>query len=714
MPAPAGGGLVRRGLAWAVVATLTTAALLMATARPAMAHATLLSTTPTADELLSRGPDDVELVFDEPVEVVDGAVRVFGPSGERVDRGQVEIDDTTLRAPIDSDAQGTYTVAWRVLSGDSHNLEGSFVFHVGTKTGAIDIADADDPPTEVAGTLGRLLAIAGTLLLFGAGFMRLLNGPEQAVADRLRLLAMGGAGTGVFGTVLILVARAAESSGRPLLEAISLVPDLATDTRTGRLSAARGLILALGLIAAAHRPTWSRAPWLAIATATIAMALTSSSGHAWTADQRLVALGADLGHQVAVGIWVGGAVGLLVALRATAARSRLARRFSAAALVSAVVVAVTGTVSAFIQLGSWDALTSTGYGQLVAVKVAGFVILVTFGWMNRRHLVPIVERAASPLLRSLRWEVLVAVGVLAVTAVLVDQPPGRTSVDQPYNASVTVEGATVQLTVTPARTGPNDMHLYFYDASTGEALAVDAVEVMAATAELPPRRLDVIPVTASHVSVLGVSFTAPGELDGRGHRSSEPALPPPSPSRFRSDDPLHCYQGSRRARRAPPRPPRRARRRPRVCPRRRGRPRRRIPRSRHRSHRAVRDPADLGERRPCRGGRHHHRHSHRPGRHAPDTRPHGAGRPGRSLLGHRRVPDGRELDRAVHRRDPYGDDGGCGGGRRTDHHDHFDVHDDDHGGGHAGRPNRPARTTTRAMGAVSASVAFLLRCSSDS
>ena len=283
------------------------------------------------------------------------------------------------------------------------------------------------------------------------------------------------------------------------------------DTRTGRLSVARGLALAVGLSAVWQGRLWRRAPWSAAATAAVAMALVAASGHAWTADERWAALLADVGHQAAAGVWVGGAVALLVALRTTAHRSRLARRFSTAALVSALAVAATGTISSLIHLGSWNALTSTGYGQLVAVKVALFVILVTFGWLNRRHLVPIVERAATPLIRSLRWEVLVAFGVLVLTSVLVDQPPGRTSMARPFSGSASVEDATVQVTVAPARTGTNDVHLYFYDATTAEALPVDAVEVSASTADLPPRRLDVIPVTASHVSVLGTSFTSPGD-----------------------------------------------------------------------------------------------------------------------------------------------------------------------------------------------------------
>ena len=512
MPANrAGGGLVRPGFVWLVLSMLLATALLLATSSPAMAHATLLSTTPTGDETLERAPDRVELEFDEPVEVVDGAVRVFGPDGERVDSGRVDVDGATLSAPIDGGQRGTYTVAWRALSGDSHNLSGSFVFHVGERTGATAIDDSDDPVVAVGGAFGRFLAFAGTMALFGAALIWLLSGRDLLAEDRLRLLAAGGAVAGTLGCGLVLLARAAESAGKPLFGAVSLVPDLVVDTRTGRLSAARGGLLALAALGASSRSMWRRAPWLFLILATGAMALTALAGHAWTAERQLVALSADLGHQVAAAIWIGGLLAVIVALRVTASRSELARRFSAAALVGAVVVAVTGTISGIINVGSWDALTTTGYGQLVLAKIAGFIILVTFGWLNRRYLLPIVERAAKPLLRSMRWELLVAVAVLVVTTMLVDEPPGRTSVDQPFSSSVTADQTTVQISVTPARTGVNDVHLYFFDAATGVNLPVDAVEMTAATADLPPRRLDVIPVTASHVSALSVSFPSPGE-----------------------------------------------------------------------------------------------------------------------------------------------------------------------------------------------------------
>ena len=504
------GARLRRGVTFMVLAAVMVLGMVVAGAGPASAHATLISTVPAGDEVLSSAPSQVELRFDEPVDVVEGAVRVFGPDGSRADQGRVDVDGSTLQVLIDNQGEGTYTVAWRVLSEDSHNLESSFVFHVGTRTGAAEISESDDRLAVALGTAGRLPALAGMLLLFGTAAIRLLNGAEQNVSERLRPLAIGGAAMGAFGTVLILLSSAATTSGRPVLEALRFVPDLAIDTRTGRLVAIRALVLAAAALAALSLRAWNAAAWPVLAASVAAMGLLSASGHAWTADQRTLAWVSDLGHQVAAGTWVGGAAALLVALRTTSAPSQLARRFSNAALVAAVVVAATGTASGLINTGSWDAVTSTGYGRLVGAKAAGFLVLLTFGWMNRRHLVPLVERATAPLLRSLRWEVVAAVGVLAVTAVLIDQPPGRSTVEQPFNGYETSDEVMAQLTVEPARTGTNDLHLYFYDEATGAQLPVDAVEVTAATAGIPARRLDLVPVSASHVSALGASLTTPG------------------------------------------------------------------------------------------------------------------------------------------------------------------------------------------------------------
>src|SRR3546814_9395888 len=63
--------------------------------------------------------------------------------------------------------------------------------------------------------------------------------------------------------------------------------------------------------------------WAALAATGTAMVLTTLAGHAWTAEQRAIAVASDVTHQLAVGIWIGGAVALLAVLRSRDDRGRL-------------------------------------------------------------------------------------------------------------------------------------------------------------------------------------------------------------------------------------------------------------------------------------------------------------------------------------------------------------------------------------------------------
>ncbi|HET9609158.1 MAG TPA: copper resistance protein CopC [Acidimicrobiales bacterium] len=602
MSARAAAGVRGRAVAAALVLG---AGLLLGDASPAGAHATLVGTVPAADAMLDAAPDVVELQFDEPVEVTDGAVQVFGPGGERVDRGTVDTDDgMTLRASLDADDTGTYTVAWRVTSEDSHTITGSFVFHNGTQTGAVAVAgDRADTATTWAGGVGRWLALAGMLAAAGSAVLALLlprrtgrgpagrdggrpahggppadgdahtqgdapahdgptahgdapahggppadgdapthgdaptaGGPGGGVATlapaappahaaagahsldpavaRLRALAAVGALAGAAGAAVALVAMLAESAGRGLGGAVSLVPDLAPDTRTGQLALAR---IALCLVAAAAAGTatlWRRTPLPVLVPLAAALVTVSAAGHAWTAPDRVVAVASDVVHLGAVAVWAGGLLPLLVVLPLLGPdeRRRVTTRFSTVAVAAVVVVALSGTVSGWQQVRTLDALTSTTYGRLVLAKVAGLVVLVALGWVNRARLVPLVRRATSPLRRSLRIEVAVAALVLAVTAALIHEPPARTAAPSgPYDTTATADGGQVMsATVDPATAGSNDIHLYFFAGEGGEPLAVDAVQVTAGTADVPARRLQVTPVTTDHVTVAGASLPTAG------------------------------------------------------------------------------------------------------------------------------------------------------------------------------------------------------------
>ena len=512
----------RRAGRLAIATVLTGLALLAPPlAGRADAHATLIETDPADDTVVDAVPDEVALRFDEPVEVVEGGIQVVAPDGGRADEGTVDTadDGATLLVPLDDAGEGTYTVAWRVISEDSHNLTGSFVFHVGVRTGAAELEERSSTPADVTGGVGRWLAFTGAFAVVGSvalaiGPLARLGGPGPR--RRLRWLAVAGGATGAVGVLLMLVAQAADATGRGLLDAAGDTFDVAFGTRTGDLAVGRMVALALAAVLAAPGPVWKPRylPLLPGLAATASLLTASLAGHAWTAPDRALTVPADLLHTLGAATWLGGLLALVLVVRVAGdGAPRVVRWFSDLALVAVALVAVTGLVAGVVQVDSIDGLVDTGYGQLLLVKVAGFAVLLALGFVNRAVLVPKVEQGLKALLTSTRAEVGVAAAVLAVTAVLINQPPARDAVPS-GPISLTVEAAdgvdaSLQADIDPAEVGPNDIHLYFYDGS-GQPLTVDAVEITAAVGDIPPRRLDVTPVTPTHVSALDASLSSPG------------------------------------------------------------------------------------------------------------------------------------------------------------------------------------------------------------
>ena len=96
-------------------------------ATPASAHAHLVRAVPGDGATVTTAPARVRLVFDENVRT-PAAVVVTGPSGTRVDHGQVQVLDNTASVRVDVMTAGRYTVAFRVVSADGHPVSAQTSF----------------------------------------------------------------------------------------------------------------------------------------------------------------------------------------------------------------------------------------------------------------------------------------------------------------------------------------------------------------------------------------------------------------------------------------------------------------------------------------------------------------------------------------------------------------------------------------------------------
>lgn len=117
-----------RPLLAAVVATLAFASALLFSAAPASAHDVAESTAPANGASVADVPASVSITFNNrPLAIGSGVTVTAG--GENWADGPVEIiDNQAVQKLREGAPAGEYTVVWRVVSSDSHPIEGTFTF----------------------------------------------------------------------------------------------------------------------------------------------------------------------------------------------------------------------------------------------------------------------------------------------------------------------------------------------------------------------------------------------------------------------------------------------------------------------------------------------------------------------------------------------------------------------------------------------------------
>lgn len=130
-----------------VVVGLVSTSLLLWVSLPAWGHTRLESSEPAADDTVTEAFDAVLLVFNEAVSSEFAAVRVTDPAGDRVDVGPPEMAGERVEQPLGPVTEhGEYSVAWRVVAGDGHPLEGTFTFEY--VPGSEDVVESADGEVE--------------------------------------------------------------------------------------------------------------------------------------------------------------------------------------------------------------------------------------------------------------------------------------------------------------------------------------------------------------------------------------------------------------------------------------------------------------------------------------------------------------------------------------------------------------------------------------
>jgi copper transport protein len=415
----------------------------------ALLHATLLRSTPAANSHLTSPPETIRLVFSEEIVPELSQITLVRPDGSSIqlkvanDPHNVHVLVGTVTPAVPN---GRYKVDWRVLSADGHPVGGSYTFSVegtgntapsnGTvvlpstvtptpsrdstasdsAASAASLPEPEMKPVPVLASLFRGLGLGAFMTGVGVLFFGATSRERRHLAPRtliVRAIAIG--------TVLLvahLVAWLNHVSPSGSLNADFLGPALGSTIGRAELLRVVLALLTLWAIALARRDM----PALILGGA--CLVVSGAIGHPAAIDPYWT-IPAKILHLIAGSIWIGGLVWLVWLARCNDDACRIeARRVSSVALISVIVIVLSGLLQSFFFLNTPSDLIHSQYGRLVLAKMIGLTILIVFGAYNRYGLLPQLDATDGPkrLSRSVKMEIAVLTMIILIGGFLAYEP----------------------------------------------------------------------------------------------------------------------------------------------------------------------------------------------------------------------------------------------------------------------------------------------------
>jgi copper transport protein len=455
----------------------------------ASAHAILIASSPPMGVVTPVAPAVLRLQFSEAITLLNPAAdcQVVSSTGASIEAAPCHVNPTDVReldAPLKTNiSPGTYTVRYEVVSSDSHVVGAALAFAIGhgpvglpylgnrpgqgpSETGAWEVSARF---FEFVGLGGLLALLAFRWLIWRPAWAPRRRQDRISAADREAALGWGRdlywTAFGVFavGAMIaegyLLVVYSATALGTGVFQALQDTSGIGTvlsGTRFGSLIQYRGALLfvlfALGAwqflaefgSSATPRPpspTGKPVPGAMMALAIIGVLWELSiQGHASQAPAHVVQELADVVHIGAASIWIGGlALTTLVIWRlpkavpgaGVAVATDVLAQFSRVALISVAAVVLTGTIRSYGELATPSQLWTTTYGQCILVKI-GLLGLAGLVALRNRRITLTLGRRPTPHARALATvrnaaaaELVIAIAILVVAALLVGEAPGR-------------------------------------------------------------------------------------------------------------------------------------------------------------------------------------------------------------------------------------------------------------------------------------------------
>lgn len=443
-----------------------------------LAHAQLDRTSPAASSVVPNSPSQILLDFSEPVETKLSEIRLFDRNNIEITIGAVRTDPndkSILLADVPPLDAGPYVVVWNTTSADGHALDGAFTFEVGNQSSG-ESAELLETVITTINTESPLKPYMNVLRYFSFLSLVVIIGLVVPVAagDLLRetrVLAMLSAALGIlFVSTLGLLLLQGPYVSRQSWGAIGDFDLLSTvlETRVGLALVLRlvavivGTLLFLGILRNWHQsPVWTN---IAVFNAIGLVVTFGLVGHPSTASPALLAVLVDSVHMWSLSVWIGGVIVLAAAWRIFVRADSIVNdihvvnRFSRLATYAMPITVLSGIASALIITGGPSSLFDNRYGDILRAKVILVLIVIAIGVAARRAL---RKNGAFSIRRAILLEATLGLVVFALSVGLVVTPPDGvdSSATSVHTATLVQDDVVVDLTVSPTRVGPIEVHV---------------------------------------------------------------------------------------------------------------------------------------------------------------------------------------------------------------------------------------------------------------
>ncbi|MGZ4163627.1 MAG: copper resistance CopC/CopD family protein [Tumebacillaceae bacterium] len=370
----------RMGILWMTLLFV----LALSTPIVAYAHASLVTTTPHEGDIVQTTPKQLKLEFNEPLEpdLIDVALYDWNQNQVAVPKPQVtKGKPTEIYTTLPALPNGTYTVAWSVVSEDGHPVRGSYVFSIGVVTEGFVLKSIQDPTAQRLGNLLIALRyiVEGVALLGGGLYWLALRATRAGLpgfADTTGRLRIWGWALLFLGSLGEWFTYSATLPGKGLTASV-----LASNWGLlGQSPFAQMVVVQLGLLLLMAIPRmvsgWYAMLWVLL------VAAFAFGGHAWGIEPVWLALTVRALHLLTISMWLGALSYLALTFsyqtRTGQEIDRTAFRpfFVRSVAIAAGMVAMTGVAMVTIQSDWTKLLGNLLWGKLLVVKIVMMMIML--------------------------------------------------------------------------------------------------------------------------------------------------------------------------------------------------------------------------------------------------------------------------------------------------------------------------------------------------